>query len=139
MRRAFESRNIALWVSAAAMALVLSAGAATAQSGKPWRHGVIEPKADAGFFMMADQRKFFDKFGLKVEVVKIKNDQIGLKAALAGELDSYEGGPGGAIVADSRGVDVRIIGCPWLVVPHGIFVHDNIKSMQELKGKTIAI
>jgi len=34
---------------------------------------------------------------------------------------------------------VRIIGCPWLIVPHGIFVHDNITAMDQLKGKTIAI
>lgn len=126
-------------IVAAAMTVACSGGIAGAQSAKPWRHGVIEPKADAGFFMMAAQRGFFDKLGLKVEIVKVKNDQISLKAALAGELDSYEGGPGGAIVADSRGVDVRIIGCPWLTVPHGIFVHDDITSMQQLEGKTIAI
>ena len=139
MSRAIESRRIGVSLAAAALTLALSGGTASAQSGKPWRHGVIEPKADAGFFMMAEKRGFFDKFGLKVETVKIKNDQIGLKAALAGELDSYEGGPGGAIVADSRGVDVRVIGCLWLTVPHGIFVHDNVNAMQELKGKTIAI
>jgi NitT/TauT family transport system substrate-binding protein len=89
--------------------------------------------------MMADKRGFYKKYGLQVETVKIKNDQIGLKAALAGELDSYEGGPAGALVADSRGVDVRIIGCLWLTVPHGVFVHDDIKSMKDLEGKTIAI
>ena len=73
-------------------------------------------------------------------MVKIKNDQIGLKAALAGELDSFEGGPGGAIVADSRGVDVRVIGCTVACrAARRYFVHDNIKSMEELKGKTIAI
>jgi NitT/TauT family transport system substrate-binding protein len=139
MSRAIESRRIGFWFAAAALTLALSGGTASAQSGKAWRHGVIEPKADAGFFMMAEKRGFFDKFGLKVEIVKVKDDQLGLKATLAGELDSYEGGPGGAIVADSRGVDVRVIGCLWLTVPHGIFVHDNVNAMQELKGKTIAI
>jgi NitT/TauT family transport system substrate-binding protein len=132
-------RRFGRLIVAAAMMATLPGGIAAAQSGKPWRHGVIEPKADAGFFLMAAQRGFFDKVGLKVEIVKVKNDQIGLKAALAGELDSYEGGPGGAIVADSRGADVKIIGCPWLVVPHGIFVHDDITSIDQLKGKTIAI
>lgn len=124
---------------AAAVALAATGGVASAQSGKPWRHGIIEPKADSGILMMAAQRHFFEKVGLKVEMVKVKNDQIGLKAALAGELDSYEGGPAGAIVADSRGVDVKVIGCSWLTVPHGIFVHDDITAISQLKGKTIAI
>jgi NitT/TauT family transport system substrate-binding protein len=139
MTTAAAFRRFGPLIVAAAMMATLPSGIAAAQSGKPWRHGVIEPKADAGFFLMAAQRGFFDKVGLKVEIVKVKNDQIGLKAALAGELDSYEGGPGGAIVADSRGADVKIIGCPWLVVPHGIFVHDDITSVDQLKGKTIAI
>ena len=139
MSRMVQSRLIAVSGAVGALALALSAAAASAQSGKPWVHGVIEPKADAGIFMMAEQRGFFKKFGLDVKVIKIKNDQIGLKAAIAGELDSYEGGPGSAMIADSRGVDVRIIGCPWVVVPHGIFVHDDITSMKQLEGKTIAI
>ena len=55
------------------------------------------------------------------------------------DLDSFEGGPGGALVAAAHGADVKIIGCTWLMVPHGIFVHDNITSMDQLSGKTIAI
>lgn len=139
MSRMIKPRHVAAWGAVAAVALALSSGAASAENLIKWKHGVIEPKADAGFFMMAEKRGFYKKYGLDVTMVKIKNDQIGLKAALAGELDSYEGGPGGAIVADSRGVDVRVIGCLWLVVPHGIMVHDDITSMKQLEGNTIAI
>lgn len=138
MIRAVDFPRFGLVLAATALTAALT-GPAAAQSGKPWRHAVIEPKADAGFFMMAEQRGFFKKVGLNVEIVKVKNDQIPLKAALAGQLDSYEGGPGGAMVADSRGVDVRVIGCAWLIVPHGIFVHDDITSLDQLKGKTVAI
>ena len=56
-------------------------------------------------------RGFGEKQGLKLDIMQIKADQIGLKALLAGELDSYEGGPGGAIVAAARGADVKILGC----------------------------
>jgi NitT/TauT family transport system substrate-binding protein len=121
-----------------AMLLALASGSAVAQTGK-WRYGVIEPKADSGFFLMADHRGFYKKFGLDVSILRIKNDQIGLKALLSGDLDSYYGGPASAIVAASRGADVRIVGCPWLVLPNGIFVHDTISSMAQLAGKTMAI
>ena len=123
-------------------ALVLAAfagGPAAAQSTKPWRHGLIEPKSDAGILMMAAERGFFKKMGLDVEIVPVKDDQILLKAVIAGDLDSFEGGPTGAMIAAAHGADVKIMGCTWLTVPHGIFVHDDITAMDQLKGKTMAI
>jgi NitT/TauT family transport system substrate-binding protein len=88
---------------------------------------------------MADKGGFAKKLGLDLQFVQVKTDQIGLKALLAGELDSYEGGPGGAIAAASRGGDVKVVGCHWLTVPHGIFVHNDVASVGDLKGKTIAV
>jgi len=69
----------------------------------------------------------------------VKDDQIGLKALLAGELDSYEGGVQGAIAAGVRGGDVKIMGCHWVVIPHGIMVKAGIDKMEDLKGKSIAV
>ena len=121
---------------AAVLALALGVTPAAAQ--KVWRHAVIEAKSDAGFAMMVT-RGFAEKQGLKLEIQQIKADQIGLKALLAGELDSYEGGPGGAIVAAARGADVKVVGCNWLVVPHGLFVRDAINAVTDLKGHSIAV
>jgi len=123
-----------------AVALLLaSAGVALAQSSKPWRHGIIEAKSDAGIFYMPSKGGFADKLGLNLETVQLKTDAIGLKALLAGELESFEGGAQGAIVAAARGGDVKIIGCHWVVVPHGVFVRNAISSLQDLKGKAIAV
>ena len=88
-----------------ALFLLGLAGAAAAQSPKIWRHGVIEPKSDAGFVMMASRRDFGNKFGLKIETLALKNGQIAIKALLAGELDSVESGAGEAIVAGAAGAD----------------------------------
>ncbi len=116
----------------------LVSGPALAQT-KTWRHGIIEPKSDAGILYAASKRDFAEKLGLKLEFVPLKTDTIGLKAALAGELDSFEGGPGGTIVAVARGADVKIIGCNWVVVPHGVFARKEIGSLADLKGKSIAV
>src|ERR1700704_6953173 len=97
-----------LRVGVAFAALMLLAHPAAAQ--KVWRHAIIEAKSDAGFAMMAKARGFAEKQGLSLEIMQIKADQIGLKALLAGELDSYEGGPGGAIVAAARGADAKNFG-----------------------------
>src|SRR5262245_33660258 len=105
-----------------AILLLAFASAGAAQSPKVWRHGVIEPKSDAGFVMMASRRDFGDKFGLKIETLALKNGQLGIKALLAGELDSVESGAGESIVAGAAGADVKIIGCNWPGMPHGGFV-----------------
>lgn len=126
-------------IALAGAALAILPVAAQAQSPRIWRHGVIEPKADAGLIMAGLQGGFPERFGLKVELLNLKSDVLGLKALLAGELDSYEGGPAGAITADTRGVDVRVIGCAWPRIPHGIFVRSDITDLRQLVGKTIAI
>jgi NitT/TauT family transport system substrate-binding protein len=122
-----------------ALLLALAAGPAAAQDLKAWRHGVIEAKSDAGFMLMASRRGFAEKQGLKIDVLQVKSDTIGLKALLAGELDSYEGGPGGAIVAASRGADIKILGCHWPTLVHGVFVRETVANVQGLKGKAFAI
>src|SRR4051794_10668681 len=107
----------------AALALAISAAPATAQ--KAWRHAIIEAKSDAGFAMMVT-RGFAEKQGLKLDIMQIKADQIGLKALLAGELDSYEGGPGGAIVAAPRGAEVKNLRCPLPCLVARIFVGESV-------------
>ena len=106
---------------------------------KPWKHGVIEPKGDAGFMLMVGQRDFASKRGLKLEVVPLKNGATAHKALLAGELDSIESSPGATILAGAHGADIKILGCDWPGVPHGLLVNAAIKNVADLKGKTIAV
>jgi NitT/TauT family transport system substrate-binding protein len=124
------------------VAAALAAWSAQPLSGqelKPWKHGVIEPKGDAGFMLMIGQRDFATKHGLKLEIVRMKNGAIAHKALLAGEVDSIESSPGAAILAGSRGADIKIIGCDWPGVPHGLMVRAGINSVGDLKGKTVAV
>jgi NitT/TauT family transport system substrate-binding protein len=124
-----------------AFSLVLAtlATAASAQELKPWKHGVIEPKGDAGFMLMVGQRDFASKRGLKLEIVPLKNGATAHKALLAGELDSIESSPGATILAGAHGADIKIIGCDWPGVPHGLMVKSTINKVEDLKGKTIAV
>ena len=131
-------RTLALAAIVAAATIGLLAQPAAAQ-GKPWKHALLNAKADAGFFMMAAKLGFAEKQGLKLELLEVKDDQIGLKALIAGEIDSFEGGPQGVFAAVARGADVKIIGCHWVVLPHGIYVRDDIHSVTDLKDKSIAV
>ena len=121
------------------VACVLLAAPAGAQELKPWKHGVIEPKGDAGFMWMVGQHDFAAKHGLKLEIVAMKNGAIAHKALLSGAVDSIESSPGAAILAGARGADIRIVGCDWPGVPHGLMVREGINNVGDLKGKTVAV
>lgn len=127
------------WHVALAAVLAAAIAAPAAAQDKVWRHGLINAKADAGIFMMVSTRDFAAKQGLKLEISQFKDDQIALKALIAGELDSFEGGPQGVFAADSKGGDTKILGCHWVVVPHGIYAKGNITRMADLKGKSVAV
>src|SRR4030081_579164 len=94
-------------IAAAALA-ALAASPALAQSA--WRHGIIEAKSDAGILMMV-ARGFAERQGLKYEIVQFKIDAIGLKALLAGEIESYDGALTGTVVGAFLGVDGQLLGC----------------------------
>jgi NitT/TauT family transport system substrate-binding protein len=106
---------------------------------KPWRHAVIEPKGDAGFSLMVSRHGFAEKQGLKLEIFNFKNGATAHKALLAGEIDSIESSPGAAILAGAHGADIKILGCDWPGVPHGLMVRSTIKKVEDLKGKTVAV
>jgi NitT/TauT family transport system substrate-binding protein len=110
-----------------------------AQDLKTWKHGVIEPKGDAGFMLMVGQRDFGAKHNLRIEIVPLKNGATAHKALLAGELDSIESSPGATILAGAHGADIKILGCDWPGVPHGLMVKSNVNKVEDLRGKTIAV
>jgi NitT/TauT family transport system substrate-binding protein len=133
-----SNRKGLAFVLAALLTIALGA-AAPAQELKPWKHGVIEPKGDAGFMLMVGTRGFAEKHGLKLEIVPLKNGATAHKALLSGELDSIESSPGATILAGAHGADIKIIGCDWPGVPHGLMVRSTISKVEDLKGKTIAV
>jgi NitT/TauT family transport system substrate-binding protein len=126
----------------ALMAAALAGPAAAQQPGAqlaPWRHGVLEAKSDAGFVFMPSKGGFAEKQGLKVDMMQFKGDALALKASIAGELDTYEGSPGGPMLAASNGADIKLVGCYWPILTYGIFSKASISDPRDLKGKVLAI
>lgn len=114
-------------------------GGAFAEDLKPWRHGIVQAKSDAGIVLMADHKGFAKQNGIDLNVVQFTGDSLALKALIAGELDTYEGSPGGPLLAASRGADIKIVGCYWPGLTYGIFAKSDVASVKDLDGKTLAI
>ena len=128
------SRALAVAVASLAMLPALAAAQDHA-----WRHGIIEAKSDAGFQVMAVRAGFAQKIGLDLKYSYFQNDVIMLRAMLAGELDSYEGTPGAALLAGSRNATIKVIGCHWQNVVHSVFARAEFKGAADMKGATMAI
>lgn len=135
--RGSDGRAVLGLVVAAAIATALSTQAGAQE--KIWKHGLINAKSDAGIFLMLSTRDFAKKQGLKIEISQFKDDQLALKALIAGELDSFEGGPQGVFAVDAKGGDVKLLGCHWVVVPHGIYANEKVTKVEDLRGKQIAV
>ena len=121
-----------------AFGIALSLSAASAQE-KVWKHGILEAKSDAGFIAMVDKGGFAAKRGLKVELLQIKAGATLMKALISGEIDSVDMGAAESIVAGIRGTGVKIVGCTWPGVPQVVLAKSEIKTLADLKGKTVAI
>jgi NitT/TauT family transport system substrate-binding protein len=132
-----RGRLAGVLVSATLLVCSLAAPAA-AQEPPLWRHGVLEAKSDSGIIMMVG-RGFGERYGIKIKLVQFKSDVVEMQALLSGELDSFDSGPYLSIVAASRGADVKVMACPWPGMPYGILARKAIASIDDLKGKSIAI
>jgi NitT/TauT family transport system substrate-binding protein len=126
-----SSGHAAAWL-AAMLVLTCTAQAETAK----WRHAVLEPKSDSGIILMAAKRGFMEKFGLDVEIIGLKNELLAQRAAVAGEIDSFEGSPPYAAIA--TGSKLKVVGCYWTALPYHVFAKESVKTIQDMRGKTIA-
>lgn len=128
---------LALGLAAALAAAGFAPAQARAQA--KWKHGILESKADAGFFYMALEKGFFGKRGLEVEYIQLRGERQAVRALLARELDSAETAPGGPLSAIDSGADIRFIGSTMPGLPYALYARKDIQSWEELKGKTFGV
>jgi ABC-type nitrate/sulfonate/bicarbonate transport system substrate-binding protein len=87
---------------------------------------------------LAQKKGFFKEDGLDAEIIRIRPPAS--YAALAnGDIDYFTGIGGAAVQAATRGVPIRVVACFVPSLPFMLIARPEIKSVQELKGKTIMI
>ena len=97
------------------------------------------PDLAAPFVPLAigDERGFCQEEGLQGEFIRI-NPAIAFQALVGGEIDYYTVlGPG--VAAAIRGVPVKLVAAYVPVAPTALIARPEIKSILELKGKTIGV
>ena len=76
MRRTIAYLAVPFLASALVLVLAALGSPAAAQTGKPWRHALIQPKSDAGILLMPNYGGFYKKVGLDVGILNVKDDEI---------------------------------------------------------------
>ena len=91
-------------------------------------------------FRAALARGFFKQQGLQVEPILIRGGPAAIAALVSGEVDyAGLGGAQAAFRSRARGLDVTIIGCTSSTTNYLLLGHNRIRSVEDLRGKTIGI
>ncbi len=104
-----------------------------------WKHGILKPKGDAGFELMAKEKGFFRQHGVDIEFLEFSGNIQLNQALIAGQLDSGEESPDAVLAADASGADLKIIGSTIPGNPFAIYARGGITSFGQLKGKKIGV
>jgi NitT/TauT family transport system substrate-binding protein len=123
----------------AALVVIATAAPLRAQESIAWRHGAVHPKGDAGFWWMTAEGGFAKRQGVDLRMTGYDSDIDMVKALQANRIDSFEGSPISAMIATSKGGDLKIVGCSWPKLTFSFFAHDGIGSLADLRGKTIGV
>jgi NitT/TauT family transport system substrate-binding protein len=143
MRKKWRVSIAAVTVSIAAISGLTgcSSEASQGSDGRPtFKIGVKPADATASFLLMADTKKFYEKFGCNIELVTLKDSSGTMNALISGEVDGVEESPSQFFIAAKNGnLKAKIIGSWMAHLPYAIYAKKGITSLKDLEGRTLAI
>jgi NitT/TauT family transport system substrate-binding protein len=140
------SKRRALLTSVMAIAVLVTAACggggadSSAAGGAPTvRYGVYDPGLDSGFLLMAQEKQFWTKHGVNVEVVQFKSGAQTFPALLSGEVDVIQANPSEALLAAEKGAELSIIGSTMPGLNYVLYAKPQFDSVTDLAGATLGI
>ena len=95
--------------------------------------------ANMAAYWLAKDAKIFEKHGLSVDVVLIESGVTTVQALTAGETQIAMGGGTVAVSSNLAGSDIVSIASIEPRLPYALLAQKEIKSIDQLKGKKLAI
>src|SRR5690348_11539924 len=117
-------------------ALSLRASPAAAQT--TFKIGISAPVVTIFPVWMGEAGGFYEKEGLKVEVINMEGGTRGLQVLLSGEIQGMHVGLAPAVLANKQGADLRLVTSTCNTIPITMFTKAGV-GMGDLKGKTFGI
>ena len=88
---------------------------------------------------IAHERGFFERNGLKAEIIRINSEPTTYQALISGDIDATSGAPTGLVQSNIQGVGVVSLGSWDNLVSYTIMTKNKIDDLSQLRGKKIGI
>jgi NitT/TauT family transport system substrate-binding protein len=88
---------------------------------------------------IAHEKGFFEKHGLKAEIIRINSEPTTYQALISGDIDVTSGAPTGLIQSNLQGVPVVSLGSWDNLVSYTVATKEKIDDLSQLRGKKIGI
>jgi|SRR3990170_2201748 len=88
---------------------------------------------------VAHEKGFFEKNGLKAEIIRINSEPTTYQALISGDIDATSGAPTGLVQSNIQGVPMVSIGCWDNLVSYTMITREKIDDLSQLKGKKVGI
>src|SRR5262249_26444052 len=125
-------------VSLFAFALGAAATSVRAADPIPFKIGISAPVVTIFPVWMGEAGGFYQKEGLKVDVINMEGGTRGLQVLLSGEIQGMHVGLAPAVLANKQGADLRLVTSTCNTIPITMFTKAGV-GMGDLKGKTFGI
>src|SRR5215813_3887445 len=128
-----RSRMLALWF------LLLNVIPAVGFAQEKIRIGVpLFPTVSYPVFI-ANDKGFFEKNGLKAEIIRINSEPTTYQALISGDIDATSGAPTGLVQSNVQGVPVVSVGSWDNLVSYTIATREKIDDLSQLRGKRVGV
>ncbi|MGH3438906.1 MAG: ABC transporter substrate-binding protein [Sciscionella sp.] len=104
-----------------------------------WTHGILTPKADSGYQLMAEDKGYYKQEGVNVDLKHFTGNLQVSQAVISGAIDSADTAPAPAFKAVLKGANLKIIGSTLPKNTYAVLAQKSIKNWSDLKGKAIAV
>src|SRR5262250_1958660 len=127
-------------LAAALVALALAPAASSCRAADliPFNIGISAPVVTILPVWMGEAGGFYEKEGLKVDVINMEGGTRGLQVLLSGEIQGMHVGLAPAVLANKQGADLRLVTSTCNTIPITMFTKAGVGT-QDLKGKTFGI
>ena len=88
---------------------------------------------------VAHEKGFFEKNGLKAEIIRINSEPTTYQALISGDIDATSGAPTGLVQTNIQGVGVVSLGCWDNLVSYTMITKEKIDDLAQLRGKKVGI
>src|SRR5229473_3295930 len=100
-------------------------------------HSALE--SSNAVWYLAQDRGFYKKNGLDVDLIFISSTTISVSSLMAGDVEVANASGGAIASAVVAGADLVLVACYLNSLPYELVVQESIKSAEDLKGKSIGI